>query len=138
VRYGLKFFGTVFLGVAGMFVSVATRALFLAYRSNLVCPVADVVPILLAGQLATLPYAGAERRRGCVSKRHATLLRNQLKSDLLLHIGFVSHYNTLRTDDREFLKSCGIPPSRPPWRSWHSRRRGRRGPGLCVCGMCPS
>jgi hypothetical protein len=120
----------------GIFVSVRTRDLFIAFRKNLVCPVSEVTPAVLARQLAALPEADAERRRGCVSKRHATLLRGQLKNDLVLHIGFGSHYDNLRRDDRAFLRSCGLNPWRRPWRRRHFLfRRGTR-PAPCVCGMC--
>ena len=121
----------------GILVPVETRSVFLAYHSNLVCPVADITPVSLAAELAALPDADAQRRRGCVSMRHATLLRNQLKNDLFLHSRFVLYYNQLRSDDREFLISCGLPPERRPWRPTGSRATGIAGPMACVCGLCP-
>jgi hypothetical protein len=120
----------------GLFVSVETRDLLLSYQSNLVCPISKIKPAELAEQLSAMPEVDAERRRGCISKRHATLLRYQLKNDLVLHISFVSYYNDLRSDDRAFLKSCGLSPWRRPWRPRRLRPRDTVGPIPCVCGLC--
>jgi hypothetical protein len=59
----------------GILVSVRTRDLFLGYKSNLVCPIGQIKPAALAERLSTLPEAEAERRRGCISNRQASLLR---------------------------------------------------------------
>jgi hypothetical protein len=122
----------------GILVPVETRSIFLAYQSNLICPVADVVPETLAAELGALPDADAERRRGCTSMRHATLLRNKLKNDLTLHANFVLYYNELRSDELEFLRRCGLPPEQKPWRLRESRASGLARPMPCVCGLCPS
>jgi hypothetical protein len=121
----------------GIFVSSVTRDLFVGVRSNLVCPVDLIRPTVLARQLADMADAEAERRRGCVSIRQASLLRTQLKTDLALHSGF-GYYSSLRADDRAFLKSCGLSLWRQPWRRPLWRRAGRAGPNPCVCGTCPS
>jgi hypothetical protein len=94
-------------------------------------------PAILSADLAALSDADADRRRGCVSMRHATLLRNQLKNDLVFHAGFVLYYNELRSDDREFLRSCGLPPGRRPWRPAQFHATGLAKPMPCVCGLCP-
>lgn len=124
----------------GIFVPVVTRNLFLAYRWNLICPVGQIMPSMIAERLAQLPDTDAERCRGCISIRHAILLRNQLKNDLDLHASFVLYYNELHADDVAFLKSCGWSPRwlprRPPWRTQHFRSGGQVGPIPCVCGMC--
>ena len=95
----------------------ARENLFLAYQHNLICPIDDVKPGVLATQLSAMSKVDAERRRGCINCRHANLLRNQLKDDLLLHSGFVIYYNN-RSDDRAFLRGCGLSPWRHPWRSY--------------------
>ncbi len=64
----------------GMFMSPVTRNLFLGLRSNLVCPIALMKPSVLGMELAILPKDEAERRRGCVVIRQASLLRAQLKN----------------------------------------------------------
>ncbi len=120
---------------SGIFLPGATRNLFVGLRSNLVCPVASIKPPSLAEELAGLSEADAERRRGCVVIRQASLLRTQLKADLDMHFGF-NYYSTLRLDDRAFLMSCGISPWRRPWRQTVLRSPGRKGPNPCVCGTC--
>lgn len=121
----------------GILVPVETRSIFLAYQSNLICPVADMVPAILATELGALSDADADRRRGCVSVRHATLLRNKLKNDLSLHASFVLYYNELRSDELDFLRSCGLPPEQKPWRPRKSHASGFARPMPCVCGLCP-
>jgi hypothetical protein len=120
----------------GIFASAPTRDLFVGVRSNLVCPVDSVVPAELARQLAAMGDADADRRRGCVTIRQASLLRAQLKTDLTMHFGF-GYYSRLRPDDKAFLRSCGIALWRRPWRARLFRRSGRAGPNPCVCGLCP-
>ncbi|WP_426502813.1 hypothetical protein ACPPVO_34935 [Dactylosporangium sp. McL0621] len=119
----------------GIFASAATRDLFVAVRTNLTGPVASLRPTVLAAELASLPDDRAERRRGCLAIRQASLLRMQLKADLSLHFGF-RYYSTLRADERALLRECGIPPWRRPWRR-ALREPARRGaPNPCVCGLC--
>jgi len=118
----------------GIYSSAATRDLFVGFRSNLVCPIGAMVPGRLATELAALAPPDAERRRGCVVIRQASLLRAQLKADLSLHFGF-DYYSRLLPEDRAFLVSCGISPRRPPWRSGRLRRPHRRA-NPCVCGLC--
>jgi hypothetical protein len=119
----------------GIFLSPATRNLFVGMRSNLVCPVEALQPPALARELTALDDAEAERRRGCVSIRQASLLRTQLKTDLDLHLGYV-YYSDLGNDDRAFLRSCGLPLWRKPWRRRLLRVSGRHGLNPCVCGAC--
>lgn len=83
----------------GIFVSVRTRNLFLAYQHNLICSINDMEPGILADQLSGMSIVDAERRRGCINYRHANLLRNQLKDDLVLHSGFVIYYKTVLTTE---------------------------------------
>jgi hypothetical protein len=99
----------------GIFLPAASRNLFVAVRSNLVCPIQSLKPAPLAEELGGLSEPDAERRRGCVVIHQASLLRTQLKSDLDLHFGF-GYYSALRADDRAFLKSCGISLWHKPWR----------------------
>lgn len=119
----------------GIFVSQAARDIFVAFRSNLTCAVESLKPSILAEELALLPEAEAERRRGCVSIRQASLLRTQLKTDLTVRFGF-RYYSELRPDDRAFLRSCGLSPWRRPWRPPLRRSSGRPGFNPCVCGTC--
>jgi hypothetical protein len=119
----------------GIFISVRARNLFLAYQHNLICSINDMQPGILADQLSAMPIVDAERRRGCINYRHANLLRNQLKDDLVLHSGFVIYYK-VRSDDRAFLRSCGLSPRRHPWRSYRLSWRNAK-TSVCVCGMCP-
>jgi hypothetical protein len=119
----------------GIFISMRSRNLFLAYQHNLICSIDDMQPAMLAKQLASISKVDAERRRGCMNCRHANLLRNQLKDDLVLHSGFVLYYKS-RSDDRTFLRSCGLSPWRHPWRSYRPGWRNVR-TSICVCGMCP-
>lgn len=119
----------------GIFVSMRTRNLFLAYQQDLMCSIDDMQPKILADQLCAMSVDDAERRRGCISLRHAILLRNQMKDDLVLHSGFVISYRN-RSDDRAFLRSCGLSPWRHPWHSYHLKLRNVR-TSICVCGMCP-
>jgi hypothetical protein len=121
----------------GMFLSVATRNLFLGLRSNLVCPISSIKPPSLAAEMMVLPEAKAERRRGCVAIRQASLLRTQLKTDVSMHFGF-AYYSDLRPDDRLFLRSCGLSTLRQPWRRQIFHPSGRAAPNPCVCGECTS
>lgn len=121
----------------GIFMPVKTRDLFLKYQGNLTCSITEIKPAVLADRLSALTIDKVDLCRGCVSKRHATYLRSQLKHDLLLHLGFVGHYRDLRFEDKEFLRSCGLSLKRRPW-----RRRFLQGKRVasyipCVCGMCP-
>jgi hypothetical protein len=119
----------------GLFVSAATRDLMVGVRTNLVCPVSQVQPPALGAELAALPVAEAERRRGCVSIRDVSLLRSQLKIDLALHHGF-DHYARLGRDERHFLRGCGLSRWRRPWRRRLLRPSGAVGPIPCICGNC--
>jgi hypothetical protein len=119
----------------GIFLSLAARNLYVAARTNLVCPPARVRPPRLAAELARLAPEDAERRRGCVSVQQMSLLRTQLKADLAMHYGY-AYYSSLRRDDRDFLRSCGIHLWRRPWRRRPLRPPARLGPIPCVCGMC--
>jgi hypothetical protein len=129
----------------GILLSTPARDLFVAVQSNLTCPIDLIRPPTLAAELARLSETEAERRRGCVCIRHASLLRTQMKTDLNLHLG-LSYYSGLRPADRDFLRSCGLSPWRRPWRGrlWGAGGRVPRRlqtarrfiTDLCVCGMC--
>jgi hypothetical protein len=119
----------------GIFVSPATRNLFIGVRSNLTCPVGSIKPTVLGKELTASADGDAERRRGCVSIRQLSLLRTQLKTDLAMHFG-VDYYSDLRPDDRLFLKSCGLSLWRRPWQPRLFRSSRRAGPNPCVCGIC--
>jgi hypothetical protein len=93
-------------------------------------------PPTLAREPVCLSDEDAERRRGCVSIRQASLLRTQLKTDLSMHTGF-DYFSALRPDDRAFLLSCGLSLWRRPWRR-RLLSAGRKGPNPCVCGLCPA
>lgn len=119
----------------GVFMPRRTRNLFVVAQSNLVCPIDAVQPSVLAKEMAELPAADAERRRGCVSIRHLSLLRTQLKIDLSLHLGF-THLSRIYPEDRAFLRTCGIPSWRRPWRRHLVRALGPASPDACLCGAC--
>jgi hypothetical protein len=129
----------------GILLSTPARDLFVAVQSNLTCPIDLIRPPILAAELACLTETEADRRRGCVCIRHASLLRTQMKTDLNLHLG-LNYYSGLRPGDRDFLRSCGLSPWRRPWRGrlWGtegrapSRLRTARQfiADLCVCGTC--
>jgi len=119
----------------GIFASASTRALFVGFRSNLVCPRELMEPASLAAELDAMSEVDADRRRGCVSIRQASILRAQLKADLSLHFGF-NYYSDLLPEDRAFLVSCGIPLWRRPWRAGPRRRPRRARMNTCVCGHC--
>jgi hypothetical protein len=119
----------------GIFLSMPSRDLYVAVRSNLVYPNSLIKPAQLANELVSMPEADAELRRGCVSIRQISLLRTQLKTDLTIHYGY-DYYSDLRADDRAFLKSCGLSLWRKPWRRRLFTRAGRRDANPCVCGMC--
>jgi len=130
---------------SGVLMSTEGRDLLIAFTANLTCPIDSIRPASLANDLASLPDDEAERRRGCICIRHASLLRTQLKADLDLHVG-INYYSGIRPDDRDFLLSCGLSPRRKPWRRRLAVQRGRvprrlRSPrsylaDFCVCGMC--
>ncbi|WP_051173776.1 hypothetical protein [Amycolatopsis orientalis] len=120
----------------GILTSSAARDLFVGVHSNLICPFGEMKPAVLAAQLAALPPADAERRRGCAIIRQISLLRTQLKKDLAMHFG-VSYYTDLQPDDRAFLVSCGLSPRRRPWRPRRLRPADRPRVNSCVCGVCP-
>ena len=120
----------------GILISMRARNLFLAYQHNLICSIDDLIPRYLADQLSAMPIVDAESRRGCINCRHANLLRNQMKDDLVLHSAFVIYYKN-RSDDRAFLRSCGLSPWRHPWRSYRLSWRNAK-MSICVCGLCPS
>jgi hypothetical protein len=126
-----------FADANGVFLSAATRNMFVAVRSNLVRPVAEMQPPSLASELTCLSGEDAERRRGCVSIRQASLLRTQLKTDLAMHTGF-DYFSALRPDDRAFPRNCGLSLWRRPWRPRLFLSPARKGPNPCVCGLCPS
>ncbi|WP_436531660.1 hypothetical protein [Actinoplanes sp. HUAS TT8] len=119
----------------GVFASAPTRDLYVAVRTNLVCPPAAMTPPTLARQLASLSAEEAERRRGCVVIRQASLLRAQLKNELSIHYGF-HYYSVLRPEDKEFLRSCGMSPLRRPWRPRLFGNANRPRSNTCVCGLC--
>jgi hypothetical protein len=129
-----------------LFLSAPARDLFMAVQTNLVGPIESMKPHTLGAELAALPEATAERRRGCACIRHVILLRIQLKADLNLHLA-QHYYSGPRPPDRDFLRSCGLSPWRRPWRGRFWFERGRvprrlRAPhglfaDLCTCGMCP-
>lgn len=119
----------------GVFMPQPTRDLFVAVAANLICPVDSMKPAMLGTELADLPAAEAERRRGCASIRQVSLLRTQLKIDLAMHLGF-RHYSDIHPDDRAFLRGCGISPWRRPWRQRLFRTADRAGASSCVCGGC--
>lgn len=121
---------------AGIFVSAPTRDLLIGVLANLTCGVASLKPTVLAEELARLPEAEAERRRGCAVVRQMSLLRTQLKTDLAMHFGFY-YYNDLQPDDRAFLTSYGLSPWRGPWRPRLFRPSQRTTTSSCVCGNCP-
>jgi hypothetical protein len=100
-----------FADANGVFLSAASRNIFVAVRSNLVRPITALQPKALAEELSRLDVDDAERRRGCVCIRQASLLRTQLKADLAMHMGF-DHFSELRP----FLRSCGLSLWRQPWR----------------------
>lgn len=121
----------------GILISTAARNLFVGVHANLMCPVEAIKPTDLARQLAALPQADAERRRGCAIVRQVSLLRTQLKSDLAMHLG-VNYYPDLLPDDRAFLSSCGLSARRRPWRRRLFRRLDRATVTSCMCGACPA
>ncbi|MEV4313859.1 hypothetical protein [Actinocrispum sp. NPDC049592] len=121
----------------GILMSTASRDLFVVVHTNLGCPLGTVKPSGLAEQLAALPPAEAERRRGCALVRQVSLLRTQLKSDLAMHVG-VNYFPELLADDRAFLASCGLSARRRPWRRRALRRPDRTAVTPCVCGSCPA
>jgi hypothetical protein len=121
----------------GIFASTAARDLFVGVHTNLVCPTSAMKPAVLGEQLAGLPHADAERRRGCAIVRQVSLLRTQLKADLAMHMG-VDYYSNLRPDDRAFLLSCGLSPRRRPWRNRWFAPADRPSVTTCVCGTCPA
>src|SRR5262245_30192179 len=53
----------------GVFLSAGARDLYVAVRTNLICPIEKIQPSTLARQIALLPHDDGERRRGCVSVR---------------------------------------------------------------------
>jgi hypothetical protein len=125
-----------------IFLSTAARDLLVAVQSNLTCPIDRLMPVTAAADLARLTETDADRRRGCLSIRHASLLRHQLKTDLRLHLGLTYHTG-LSAADRDFLHSCGLSSWRRPWRGrpWGAgrglpRRLHTTRGDLCVCGMC--
>lgn len=120
----------------GIFLPSPTRDLYVAVRSNLVCPTTSVKPATLANELVRLPDSDAELRRGCVSIRQISLLRTQLKMDMAIHYNY-RYFSDLRPDDREFLKSCGLSLWRRPWRPRLLTQSPRASPNRCVCGSCP-
>lgn len=119
----------------GILLSARARDLFVAVRTNLVVDIEKIKPRAVAQQLATLGVDDAERRRGCLSLRQMSLLRTQLKGDLMVHEGY-RYYSTLRSDERALLRESGISLWQKPWRPrspWLSPKR-RLNP--CVCGLC--
>ena len=117
----------------GLFLSVPTRDLFHAVRSNLVCDSSDFKPAALAQGLGELSADEAARRRGCLCIRQTSLLRTQIKSDLSIHFGYYAS-RVLRADDSAFLRSCGLSLWRKPWR--RTIRLDRHDLDRCVCGYC--
>ena len=47
----------------GIFISMRSRNLFLAYQHNLICPISDLRPRYLANQLSAMPIDDAESPR---------------------------------------------------------------------------
>jgi len=119
----------------GVLLAARTRNLFVAVRTNLVCPPEAIVPSVLGRQVSGRAVEGAERQRGCISIRQMSLLRTQLKSDLSIHNGY-RYYSALRPDDRALLKASRIPLWRKPWRALPGVRAPRRAYNPCVCGLC--
>lgn len=123
----------------GILISTPARDLWVAAATNLTCSATAMRPPALAAEFGNLDPADADRRRGCVCISQMSLLRHQMKADLNLHDGLYYHPG-LGAADRDFLRSCGIPAWRRPWRRplWRIRPRTASPSitGTCVCGIC--
>jgi hypothetical protein len=119
----------------GVFLSARARDLYVGVRTNLICPIEQFQPASVAGAMATLAPADADRRRGCVSVRQFSLLRTQIKGDLSIHRGYW-YFRGLRADDRAFLRSCGLSVWRRPWRPRLRIPPRKPRPNPCLCGLC--
>lgn len=97
----------------GMLLAGGTRAIYLAAKDNLVCPVAFYRPELTQKKLLKLQPEEQEAERGRLSIRQLSLLRSRMKADLRIY--GVTYHLELNDDDKAFLTECGENLSSKPW-----------------------
>lgn len=97
----------------GMLLAGGTRAIYLAAKDNLVCPVEYYQPKLTQKKLLNLQPEEQEAERGRLSIRQLSLLRSRMKADLRIY--GVTYHIDLNDDDKAFLTECGEKLSSKPW-----------------------
>lgn len=114
----------------GLLVPPPTRKLFVAVRLLLTASPDQAEPASLRKKLLTVEPDQAEPILACACLRFTSLLRTQLKRDLAIYSPKTNRQrDPHRDDERQLMKSCGIPSGWPP-----SPRRPPSGP--CICGTC--
>jgi hypothetical protein len=102
-------------GGHGMLLGPETRGIYLAVKANMVCAAQDFVPASLRQAVAK---SQAERSRLCV--RQLSLLRSAMRADLEVY--GKPWGRRLDSEDREFLRECGV----STWRIEHGLRERLR------------
>lgn len=117
----------------GLYLTAATRKLFFCVIAELEGDIGNIYPDRTRQRLADMNEADQNRHLGCLSPRHMSLLRTQLKNDLAVYKeGMTFHF--LREDERELLEECAI---RPASRFFHKRATpARMRTADCLCGFC--
>ena len=118
----------------GLYLTAATRKLFFCVIADLEGDLPNIYPHKTRQRLVGMSESDRNKHLGCISPRHMSLLRTQLKSDLAVYKeGMTFQY--LRDDERELLEACSIRPSR----SRTLRRKAtssRLREADCLCSLC--
>ncbi len=105
-----------FDGGHGMLLEPLTREMYLTAKQNLVCTDDSVQPPSLRKATGL-----SEQERGLMSIKQLDLLRNQMKTDIVV---FGVPFFPVFEDEKAFLSHCGADLGRPPWsRPWYRPNR---------------
>ena len=102
----------------GMLLSGVTKSVYLAAKSNLVCPDDKMQPPAVGEELKDRSANEIEQLRGQLSIRQLSLLRTQMKTDLAIYGRPFGP--RLKHSDKAFLLHCGVQLSKKPWRESES------------------
>jgi hypothetical protein len=98
----------------GMLLNGVTKTVYLAAKSNLVCPDDKMQPAAVGEELKDRSADEVEQLRGQLSIRQLSLLRTQMKTDLAIYGRPFGP--RLKDSDEAFLRHCGVQLSKKPWR----------------------
>jgi hypothetical protein len=97
----------------GMLLPRITGEVYLQAKDNLRRCHHDVIPSVASQRLTGLDAEEANRQHGMLAQRQLSLLRTQLKSDLVIYGR--PYGSPLNDEDRAFLAACGVDLNVKPW-----------------------